>query len=121
MNYIANFDYELNLKNLANNKKISQYQKINRELEYLFFWSSTEGHLVTKQNYSEDYLDSIRTIFPDKKISYGEPRKGVETKNWWGQFNSEMIANSKCWQLNFFNECDKLLHKGSIDPGTDFI
>ena len=98
LNYIANFDYELNLKNLANNKKISQYQKINRELEYLFFWSSTEGHLVTKQNYSEDYLESIH-IFQIKKFHMGSQLKVLKLKTGGDNLILKIIANSKCYSL----------------------
>lgn len=95
--YLCNIDFEQSLK-----KKDffpAQWNSINKELEYLFFWERNQkAFLWTPENFSEEYCAYVEGITGTAPKWTNE---GIPNKLWWGQtvdeesFEKEKILNSK--------------------------
>ncbi len=94
--YLANIDFEKTLDKTS--FEYPTWNKLDGELEYLFFWLSEENQsLYTLKNYEAAYLKYIEELTGNSK-SYSSTAENPEL--WWGQlqdkehFDSEKIINS---------------------------
>lgn len=93
--FLVNIDFEESLK--SQDFSFPVWQKINRELEYLFFWQDApQGILWTKEDFSDEYASYIKNLVghqPEWTCS-GQPQN-----LWWGKIrNNEEYQNQR--QLN---------------------
>lgn len=82
---LVNIDFEESLK--SEDFSFPKWKKINRELEYLYFWDTdSDAPLWTKEDFSKEYTDYVSNLvglYPQWTSS------GAPSKLWWGQLNNK--------------------------------
>ncbi len=97
--FLVNIDFE---DQLSEQKfRPPHWHKINKELEYLFFWQGLENaSLWTPIEYDLDYLNYVENLVGTKPKTKTE---GLYDELWWGQlrdqseFSRQQKANSKAF------------------------
>ena len=122
--FTTNFDYEINLGRIRDGNKISLNKKINREFEYLFFWTEDDNVLVTDEIYSKNYFKYVEK-YKDSIPLIENTIKTSKRKYWWGKLEdipTEMSLNSKVWQNQFFTKrkVNKFIQGHSLKKGDVF-
>lgn len=114
--YLVNIDFEESLQSDA--YSFPTWQKINRELEYLFFWDTkTKGKLWTKESFDSSYTTYVANLVGDTPRWTSE---GIPQKIWWGQLNEK---NEFLKQKTLNSKIQACLNreKIGISPFTSYI